>query len=220
MAKKPIEEKHELVKFIKNLYTEEIQLNFAQYFEIYNKDGNIFNLNFPKSQYYRMDGTIDLSACPNFVEWMHKDSNGLVCVDNAELDDLRKLKMSEFIDIEKDNDKYQINLTNNKFTLLKFTNDNKPFDLNQFTIQADIPESKLTESLITVYLTKDNQIVFDYDQDYTVLLDSSIKNIKVIFKKDAKYSIYATEPDENGFRYVAVEGKGELVTLRQYFRVI
>lgn len=220
MAKKEISNKHELVKFIKNLYTEEIQLNFDRYFDIWYNDEK-FILEFPTYNYYHMCGEIDLSSCQSLADWI-KQSPYPARIMNCDLDEMRKRKLGDFVDLVIDEDKYCIKFVNDEtFEIRKVKDMEYKQPEYDFKYSAQIPNEFITDrSLLTVYL--DNGIVeFDeLNDDAQILLETAIKNLKLIFKKDARYDVFVTEKDVDGFRIAAIKATGTICKLTQYFRVI
>lgn len=223
MAKKPIESKHELVKFIKNLYTEEVQLNFDESFTVSPITGsNLLKLSFPKNSYYFLEGTIDMSECTTFYNWLvHSETPSSVTINNNELDDMRKEKLSDFENLTMTDTGYKVSVLNRDYVFEKVQKtDNSDYNFD-FKFKTEIPNSLLDESVLTIYFKESTgEFAFSNFEGAEVLFDCAVKNIKVLFKKGGKYKIYTTTKDDNGFRTVMIEGKGQLCTLKQYFKVI
>lgn len=214
MAKKKIDEKVELIKFIKSLYTDEIALNFEDYFSIVDSGNETFYISFPNNKYCLLCGKIDMRDCTSFYNWLH-DSNSEVLVNNTTLDELRKRKLGDFQSLSVSDEKYSIELSDSFFELEKTPRTFNPPKFH-FINSIDIPANMFDGTTITVY-ENDSGLTFEPTQD--VVFDSAIKNINIIFKKNASYKLYVTDNVE-GFRIVMLEGAGEKCTLNQYFKVI
>ncbi len=84
---KQVKEYLEFIKFFKNLYADEIPLNFDEYFIITNIDGKTV-LHFPENKYCKITGTLDISSMPSFANWLQQ-KNSSVKINTEELDELR-----------------------------------------------------------------------------------------------------------------------------------
>jgi len=218
--KKEVEIQHEFIKFIKSLYSDEIQLNMMDSFDLsYNgKDVELF---FPKNKFFKMVGTLNIDEMPKFKEWFTQKESSLH-FDNALLDDVRKKKMSDFESVATTENKYTIKFTDGSTYELKR---NKPFMLTDtfdgltFKYKVEIPVEKFNKDVFVMYF-KNDKILFKNMQDSEVLLDIAVKDFYNIFKKEAKYELSATDKNADGFRYVKLTATGEKCSLTQYFKVI
>jgi hypothetical protein len=218
--KKEIEIQHEFIKFIKSLYSDEIQLNMMDSFDLsYNgKDVELF---FPKNKFFKMVGTLNIDEMPKFKEWFTQKESSLH-FDNALLDDVRKKKMADFESVATTENKYTIKFTDGSTYELKR---NKPFMLTDtfdgltFKYKVEIPVEKFDKDVFVMYF-KNEKILFKNMQDSEVLLDIAVKDFYNIFKKEAKYELSATDKNTDGFRYVKLTATGEKCSLTQYFKVI
>lgn len=226
---KQVKDQLEFVKFFKNLYGDEIALNFDDYFMITNNEGRI-TIHFPDNKYYRIIGTLDISSMPSFANWL-KIKNSSVKIDTAELDELRKLKMADFISVDySDKDNYVIKTTSKNYTFHRL-DIMAVLPAFEFKHCFEIPNEAMDNSTIVFYIDDTGKISLEPSEKASVLLDAAInKNFQIIFKEPSeeklakgaikpKYTIFTTEK-ENGFRVVMVQGSGSLCTLKQYFRVI
>ena len=218
--KKEVEIQHEFIKFIKSLYSDEIQLNMMDSFDLsYNgKDVELF---FPKNKFFKMVGTLNIDEMPKFKDWFTQKESSLH-FDNALLDDVRKKKMSDFESVATTENKYTIKFTDGSTYELKR---NKPFMLTDtfdgltFKYKVEIPVEKFNKDVFVMYF-KNDKILFKNMQDSEVLLDIAVKDFYNIFKKEAKYELSATDKNADGFRYVKLTATGEKCSLTQYFKVI
>jgi len=218
--KKEVEIQHEFIKFIKSLYSDEIQLNMMDSFDLsYNgKDVELF---FPKNKFFKMVGTLNIDEMPKFKEWFTQKESSLH-LDNALLEDVRKKKMSDFESVATTENKYTIKFTDGSTYELKR---NKPFMLTDtfdgltFKYKVEIPVEKFNKDVFVMYF-KNDKILFKNMQDSEVLLDIAVKDFYNIFKKEAKYELSATDKNADGFRYVKLTATGEKCSLTQYFKVI
>ena len=218
--KKEIEIQHEFIKFIKSLYSDEIQLNMMDSFDLsYNgKDVELF---FPKNKFFKMVGTLNIDEMPKFKEWFTQKESSLH-FDNALLDDVRKKKMADFESVATTENKYTIKFTDGSTYELKR---DKPimltdtFDGLTFKYKVEIPVEKFNKDVFVMYF-KNDKILFKNMQDSEVLLDIAVKDFYNIFKKEAKYELSATDKNTDGFRYVKLTATGEKCSLTQYFKVI
>ena len=218
--KKEIEIQHEFIKFIKSLYSDEIQLNMMDSFDLsYNgKDVELF---FPKNKFFKMVGILNIDEMPKFKEWFTQKESSLH-FDNALLDDVRKKKMADFESVATTENKYTIKFTDGSTYELKR---DKPimltdtFDGLTFKYKVEIPVEKFNKDVFVMYF-KNDKILFKNMQDSEVLLDIAVKDFYNIFKKEAKYELSATDKNTDGFRYVKLTATGEKCSLTQYFKVI
>lgn len=218
--KKEVEIQHEFIKFIKSLYSDEIQLNMMDSFDLsYNgKDVELF---FPKNKFFKMVGTLNIDEMPKFKEWFTQKESSLH-FDNALLDDVRKKKMADFESVATTENKYTIKFTDGSTYELKR---DKPimltdtFDGLTFKYKVEIPVEKFNKDVFVMYF-KNDKILFKNMQDSEVLLDIAVKDFYNIFKKEAKYELSATDKNTDGFRYVKLTATGEKCSLTQYFKVI
>lgn len=218
--KKEIEIQHEFIKFIKSLYSDEIQLNMMDSFDLsYNgKDVELF---FPKNKFFKMVGTLNIDEMPKFKEWFTQKESSLH-FDNALLDDVRKKKMADFESVATTENKYTIKFTDGSTYELKR---DKPimltdtFDGLTFKYKVEIPVEKFNKDVFVMHF-KNDKILFKNMQDSEVLLDIAVKDFYNIFKKEAKYELSATDKNTDGFRYVKLTATGEKCSLTQYFKVI
>ena len=225
---KQVKEHLEFIKFFKNLYSDEISLNFDDYFIISNKDGAI-TVYFPENKYCKIIGELDISSMPSFKSWLLR-KNSSVKIKSDELDELRKLKMSDFISVDyESDDSYYIytNIKEYRIDRMELTGNTPEFD---FKYNFEIPNERMDQSTITFYIDKD-VISLEPSEASEVLLDAAInKNFQIIFKEPSeekiskgatrpRYTIHATDK-ENGFRIVMIQCSGSVCTMKQYFRVI
>lgn len=225
MTKKPIEEKHEFIKFIKDLYTNEIQLNFDDYFELYfdgnkNEEMPAVQLAFPNNDYYFLCGKLSLVDCPRLYNWI---SNGKACcvrINNKELDSLRKAKMSEFVSVETSDSDYIIHMTDFEFRFHKEYNAKLSIPKIEDEYVLEIPKDKITDSQLFVISIDNDNLIFGTKDNCQILFEAANKNFEILFKKEATYSLQASPKDDNGFRIVAITASGEKCSLTQYFKTI
>lgn len=226
---KQVKEYLEFIKFFKNLYADEIPLNFDEYFIITNIDGKTA-LHFPENKYCKITGTLDISSMPSFANWLQQ-KNSSVKIDTEELDELRKLKMADFISVDySDPNKYVISTTNKDYIIERIDVVNYDFNFD-FKYQADIPNEAMDNTTIVFYINNSGEISLTQDVGSSVLLDAAInKNFQIVFKEPSaekvakgaaqpKYTIFTTEK-QNGFRIVMVQCSGSVCTMKQYFRTI
>ena len=228
---KQTKEQLEFVKFFKNLYADEIPLNFDDYFIISNNNGEI-TVHFPENKYYKIFGILDISEMPSFYEWL-KRKNSSVKIKSDDLDILRKIKMSDFVSVDySDDSKYIINVTNSEIDSFVIERLDmimvKPeFD---FKYKFEVPNDVM-DSITVVFYINNGVIGLEPTDNAEVLLDAAInKNFQIVFKEPSeeklakgaqkpKYTIHTTEKI-NGFRVVMIECVGKHCTMKQYFRVI
>lgn len=215
--KKEIEIQHEFIKFIQTLYKDEIQLNMMDSFDISN-DGTDVSIFFPKNKYFKMVGTLNLDTAPKLKEWFLKKPSS-IHIDNNVLDEVRKRKMGDFVSVDTTDDTYSINFTDGKTFTLTRSNPFKLMDTFDFKYNVEIPAERLNKNVLTLYF-KNGKILFKNMQESEVLFDIAVKSIQNVFKKDATYKLYATDKNDEGFRFVMLEAKGNMCSLSQYFKVI
>ncbi len=215
----------DFVKYFKNLYSTNIQLNIGDWFMIYYDPhegyDNDVRVYVPTDRNSKLQGTIDLSACPAFDEWMRRKGGGVI-FDNEVLDALRKKKMSELVGIDYADD-YKFIVTVAKedgdgtedITFEKRGGIPRPVECD-FKYEIDIPAEALEKPLLVVGI-KDGKPTLDRVGIDERIFDSPVKNLDNVFKKDAKYVLKATERDAGGFRRIAFTGKGTQCELTQYF---
>ena len=228
---KQVKEQLEFVKYFKNLYSDEIPLNFDEYFILTNVDGKV-TVHFPENKYYKIFGILDISEMPSFCNWF-KTKNSSVKINADELDILRKIKMADFVSVDySDPSKYVIKVTNSEideFVIERL--DMIMLDPNfEFKYHADIPNEEMDQTTIVFYINN-GIISLEPTDNAEVLLDAAInKNLQLVFKEPSeekiekgalrpKYTIHSTEK-KDGFRIVMIQCVGKHCTLKQYFRVI
>ena len=228
---KQVKEQLEFVKFFKNLYSDEIPLNFDDYFIISNNNGRI-TVHFPENKYYKIFGILDISEIPTFYNWL-KLKISSVKIRSDELDVLRKIKMSDFESVDySDESKYVIKVTNSEID--EFVIERLDMVMLEpsfeFKYQYDIPNEAMDSTTIVFYINN-GVISLEPSDNAEVLLDAAInKNFQIVFKEPSeeklskgafkpKYTIHATEK-VNGFRVIMLECVGKHCTMKQYFRVI
>ena len=225
--KKPIEKKLEFYKFIKSLYSNSIQLNFSEYFIINYIDGNI-EIKFPKISYSRIYGIINLDDALSFKEWITKKESS-VKISNIELDQFRKAKVRDVLDIEITEDEYKIKylVDDNEtyFNLIRESALKKNPEL-EYKYSLEIPKEHFDNiNVLTIYKNGEN-LSINHSENIVPVLENPIKNINVIFKtsKDEdnqlKYKFFLTEEDDVGISICMLEGKNKNITLQQYFKII
>ena len=226
MAKKATTEELEFIKFIKKFYKNNIQLNFDSYF-ILNYNNNKVQILFPKNKIYRMNGFINISNCPIFMEWLTK-SECSVKVNNEELDLLRKAKVKDILSLTKTDNEYDIKfLINNEehhFILKKdkvITNTTNV----SFIKSLNIPKEKFDENILIIYEKEDGELTLD--ETTKIVFENPIKNLNIIFKKTKNqeeepiYSILLSDNiNENNIKIAAIKGENSNITMFQYFKVI
>lgn len=218
--KKEIEIQHEFIKYIKSLYSDEIQLNMMDAFDL-SYDGKEISLFFPKNKFFRMVGTLNIDEMPKFKEWFIKKQSS-VHFDNALLDAVRKKKMGDFESVSTDDDTYTIKFTDGTTFTLTRSNPfvlTDTFDGLEFKYSVEIPVERFNRDVLLLYF-KNDKILFKNMQDSEVLFDIPVKDLYNIFKKEAKYTVYATDRNSDGFRYIKLTAAGDKCTLSQYFKVI
>ena len=232
--KKAIEEKLEFKKFIKDFYSDYIQLNFTDYF-ILKYDGKDINIFFPNTNIYKIFGIINLDNAPNFKDWIIS-LNSAVKIYNSDLDNFRKAKISDVLSLEKNDSEYSIKyLLNGEekiFSIKKID-----FDVPQLNISfnkyKNIPLSVLfNEDVLTVFEDNDD-INFGFEVNKNIIFEFVIKELQVIFKpaklnkngelsrSEAQYTFFISEADNSGMRYVKISGEiPNICKLEQIFKVI
>lgn len=216
----------EFIKYFKNFYTTNIQLNAGDWFAIYydpndgyEKDVRVY---LPTDKDSKLMGTIDLSSCPSLDEWFRR-KGGSVIFDNGVLDDLRKRKLGDFVGVDySDDSKIVVEVRaesgdgTDKIEFVKKGDIPKPIEYD-FIYDIDIPAETLDNPLIVVGI-KDGKLTMNRDDMVERVFDSPVKNLANIFKKDATYRLKATEEDDDGYRKIAFIGKGSQCELTQYFK--
>jgi hypothetical protein len=225
---KPANPGLDFVKFIKDIYKEETQFNFADGFELSRKDGRNF-ISFPgwKSA-FAVNGVIDLSESGGFFGWFSQ-KDGSVYFDNNTIDELRKTKISSFKDTIISDDEFTIVTLAEDGSDIKRTFSRKSeipeivmIDNAEYSI--DVPSENLLEPVLAIYTSKTipGQLTFNKDDAKTTVVDIPVKSLEVIMKKDASYSVSVgfAEKDKSNSRLVCFKANSKRLELDQVFRVV
>lgn len=216
----------EFIKYFKNFYASNIQLNAGDWFAIYYDPNEGYEkdvrVQMPTDKDSLLMGTIDLSSCPALDEWFRR-KGGRVTFDNEVLDGLRKRKLGDFVGVDYSDD-YKIVVEvvaesgegTEKIEFIKRGGIPRPIECD-FRYEIDIPAEALDNPILVVGI-KDGKLTMSRDEMEERIFDSPVKNLANIFKKDATYKLRATEEDEDGYRRIAFIGKGTQCELTQYFK--
>lgn len=222
MAKKPVETKHEFIKFIKKLFTVDFGLSskLSETFSMFALDDKIF-ITFPKKQFYFMNGLINLDLAPKFKEWLEQNKGKKVTFITSNVDDLRKTKLGDFESVEY-NESFKIKTVEKEYDFkLEELETDDYCQLNNVEYETVIKPEYLEKSILQVYLLNNNLIFDRPDTPAKMILDTSVRNIKIVLKKEENsYYLKIGEMDENNTRLVQITATGVYCTLNQFFRVI